>query len=145
MCQTLFLVFSLISLNHLILTMRQLLLMVLILQTRKLGQRGEFTCPKSGKNKWKRSGFELVCQSLNKSTFSHTICPSQMIAVAKLRQSCLTLSDSMDCRLLGSSVHGVFQASVLEWVAHDFSITDDQPCLFKALVIKVLENICSVQ
>ena len=32
-------------------------------------------------------------------------------------QSCLTLSDPMDCSLPGSSIHGIFQARVLEWVA----------------------------
>ena len=32
-------------------------------------------------------------------------------------QSCPTLSDSMDCSLPGSSVHGIFQAGVLEWGA----------------------------
>ena len=32
--------------------------------------------------------------------------------------SCLTLSDPMDCSLPGSSVHGIFQARVLEWGAH---------------------------
>ena len=32
-------------------------------------------------------------------------------------QSCLTLGDSMDCSLPGSSVHGIFQARVLEWGA----------------------------
>ena len=31
-------------------------------------------------------------------------------------QSCPTLSDPMDCSLPGSSVHGIFQARVLEWV-----------------------------
>ena len=36
-------------------------------------------------------------------------------------QSCLTLSDPMDCRLPGSSTHGIFQARVLEWVAIAFS------------------------
>ena len=36
-------------------------------------------------------------------------------------QSCLTLCDSMDCSLPGSSVHGIFQARVLEWVAIAFS------------------------
>ena len=34
---------------------------------------------------------------------------------------CPTLSDPMDCSLLGSSVHGVFQARVLEWGAIAFS------------------------
>ena len=36
-------------------------------------------------------------------------------------QSCLTLSDPMDCSIPGSSVHGIFQARVLEWVAIAFS------------------------
>ena len=36
---------------------------------------------------------------------------------AKLLQSCLTLCDPMDCRLPGSSVHGILQAGILEWVA----------------------------
>ena len=36
-------------------------------------------------------------------------------------QSCPTLLDPMDCSLPGSSVHGIFQARVLEWVAIAFS------------------------
>ena len=36
---------------------------------------------------------------------------------SEVAQSCLTLPDSMDCSLPGSSVHGVFQARVLEWGA----------------------------
>ena len=35
-------------------------------------------------------------------------------------QSCLTRSDPMDCSLPGSSVHGIFQARVLEWGAITF-------------------------
>ena len=38
-------------------------------------------------------------------------------AAANLLQSCLTLSDPMDCSLPGSSIHGIFQATVLEWDA----------------------------
>ena len=37
-------------------------------------------------------------------------------------QSCLTLSDPMDCSLPGSSAHGIFQARVLEWGAIAFSV-----------------------
>ena len=37
-------------------------------------------------------------------------------------QSCLTLRDPMDCSLPGSSIHGISQARVLEWVAIAFSI-----------------------
>ena len=40
---------------------------------------------------------------------------------SEVAQSCLTLSDPMDCSLPGSSIHGVFQARVLEWVAIAFS------------------------
>ena len=37
-------------------------------------------------------------------------------------QSCLGLHDPMDCSLPGSSVHGIFQARVLEWGAIAFSV-----------------------
>ena len=40
---------------------------------------------------------------------------------SEVAQSCPTLSDHMDCSLLGSSVHGIFQARVLEWGAIAFS------------------------
>ena len=39
---------------------------------------------------------------------------------AKLFQSCPTVCDPMDCSLPGSSVHGILQARVLEWVAVSF-------------------------
>ena len=40
---------------------------------------------------------------------------------SEVTQSYPTLSDSMDCSLPGSSVHGIFQARVLEWGAIAFS------------------------
>ena len=40
---------------------------------------------------------------------------------SEVTQSCLTLSDPMDCGPPGSSVHGIFQARVLEWGAIAFS------------------------
>jgi len=40
---------------------------------------------------------------------------------SEVAQSCLTLSDPMDFSLLGSSIHGIFQARVLEWGAITFS------------------------
>jgi len=43
-------------------------------------------------------------------------------AAAKSLQSCPTLCDPMDCSLPGSSVHGIFRAKVLEWVAIAFSL-----------------------
>ena len=40
---------------------------------------------------------------------------------SEVAQSCLTLRDPMDCSPLGSSIHGIFQARVLEWGATAFS------------------------
>ena len=40
---------------------------------------------------------------------------------SEVAQSCPILSDPMDCSLPGSSVHGIFQARVLEWGAIAFS------------------------
>ena len=45
----------------------------------------------------------------------------QVKSESKVAQSCPTLSDPMDCSPPGSSVHGIFQARVLEWVASAFS------------------------
>ena len=41
---------------------------------------------------------------------------------SEVAQSCPTLSDPMDCSLRGSSIHGIFQARVLEWGAIAFSL-----------------------
>ena len=41
----------------------------------------------------------------------------KQLAAAKSLQSCLTLCDPMDWSPPGSSVHGILQAKVLEWVA----------------------------
>ena len=40
---------------------------------------------------------------------------------SEVAQLCLTLSDPMDCSLPGTSVGGIFQARVLEWVGIAFS------------------------
>ena len=45
---------------------------------------------------------------------------------SEVTQSCLTLCDLMDCSLPGSSVHGIFQVRVLEWVATSFSRESSQ-------------------
>ena len=46
---------------------------------------------------------------------------------SSVTQSCPTLCDPMDCSLRGSSVHGIFQARILEWVAISFSRGSSQP------------------
>ena len=47
--------------------------------------------------------------------------------MSEATQSCLTLCDPMDCSLLGSSVHRIFKARMLEWVAISFSKGSSQP------------------
>ena len=61
-----------------------------------------------GKNTWVGCHFLLQCV--------------KMKSQSEVAQSCLTLSDPMDCSLPGSSVHGSFQARVLEWGAIAFSV-----------------------
>ena len=46
----------------------------------------------------------------------------KMKSESEVTQSYLTLRNPMDCSLPGSSVHGIFQARILEWVATSFSI-----------------------
>src|SRR5574339_507839 len=48
---------------------------------------------------------------------------------SEVAQSCPTLSNPMDCSLPGSSVHGSFQARVLEWGAIAFSQEGNRPWL----------------
>ena len=43
---------------------------------------------------------------------------------SEVTQSCPTFSNPMGCSLPGSSIHGIFQARVLEWVAIAFSMTN---------------------
>ena len=58
-------------------------------------------------------------------TFWHTIIHSKNPIYLKMKvlvvQLCLTIFDPRDCSLPGSSVHGIFQASTLKWVAISFS------------------------
>ena len=48
------------------------------------------------------------------------IARSQSESEREVAQSCLTLCDPVDCNLPGSSVHGILQARILEWVAISF-------------------------
>ena len=66
---------------------------------------------------------------------------------SEVPQSCLTFSDPMDCSPPGSSVHGIFQARVLEWGAITFSKTclkgflkEELLGLFLIKVITLKEN-----
>ena len=52
----------------------------------------------------------------------------------EVAQLCPTLSDHMDCSLPGSSIHGIFQAGVLEWGAIAFSDSN----LFNFIILRAL-------
>ena len=67
-------------------------------------------------------------KTLEKSTHTHKItlhCKSTV--KVKVAQSCPAVCDPMDCSLPGSSVHGILQARMLEWVAIPFSRESSQP------------------
>jgi len=53
--------------------------------------------------------------------------PKQCINISEVTQSCLTLCNPMDCCLPGSSVYGIFQAIVVEWIAISFSSGSSWP------------------
>ena len=48
-------------------------------------------------------------------------------ALCLVAQSCLTLYDPVDCSPPGSSVHGILQARILQWVAMPSSRESSQP------------------
>ena len=75
-------------------------------------------CPwdSSGKNTGVGCHFLLQCRKVKSER--------------EVAQSCLTLSDSMDCSLLGSAIHGIFQARVLEWGAIAVSIKETAEVFF---------------
>ena len=50
-----------------------------------------------------------------------------VFAAAKWLQSCPTLCHPMDCSLPGSSVHGILQARIIEWVAMPSSRRSSHP------------------
>ena len=53
--------------------------------------------------------------------------PHVHFSESEVAQSCPTLCDPIDCSLPGPSVHGIFQAIVLEWIAISFSRGSSQP------------------
>ena len=57
---------------------------------------------------------------------------------SEVAQSCPTLSNPMDCSLPGSSIHGILQARVLEWVAIAFSF--QCPAAAAAAAAKLLQS-----
>ena len=76
-------------------------------------------CDSSGKNTGVGCHFLLQCMKVKSES--------------EIAQSCPTLSDPMDCSLPGSFVHGVFQATVLEWGAIIAIQIQNRICCFEIL------------
>ena len=75
-------------------------------------------------HKWQPTRLPCPWDSLGKNTGVgwHLLLQCMKVeSESEVAQSCLTLSDLMDCSLPGSSVHGIFQARGLEWGAIAFS------------------------
>ena len=67
------------------------------------------------------SGLINLLEGLEKNWEHFTYWISSLLWVSEVTQSCLTLCNPMDYSLPGSSVYGIFQARILEWVAISFS------------------------
>ena len=76
-------------------------------------------------------------QGKNTGVGCHFLQCMKVKSESEVAQSCLTLSDPMDCSPPGSSVHGIFQARVLEWGAIAFSACQEEP---HANTVAVKEN-----
>ena len=77
---------------------------------------------------WSKVHYLLVlksnCYFIHIYMYIYTYNEVEEVLVA---QSCLTLYDTMDCSPQGSSLHGILQARILEWVVISFSRGFSQP------------------
>ena len=92
----------------------------------KLLLLSHFSCVRLCVTPWKaahQAPLSLGFSSKNTGVGCHFLLQCMKVkSESAVAQLCPTLSDSMDCSLPGSSVHGIFQARVLEWGATAFSI-----------------------
>ena len=95
-----------------------------------MSRRGKWAALCGGKKNIPSSRFSYVSASLaGQPCAANNLCNLGKLLGRSLAtesenevpQLCPTLSDPMDCSLPGSSIHGIFQARVLEWVAIAFS------------------------
>ena len=71
--------------------------------------------------RWKQRGRHYYLQA------GTAICAARQVKRSEVAQSGPTLCDPIDCSLQGSSVHGIFQARILNWVTIPFSRVSSQP------------------
>ena len=67
--------------------------------------------------------WDWICSGASQSLWFFSLWKSE----GEVAQSCPTLCDHIGCSLPGSSIHGVFQARVLGWVAISFSRGSSKP------------------
>ena len=101
-----------------------------------LSQHNRWLCKHSSQVRCLQSFLEKFFQDVSTTIWtekilgSHFHCSQEMVPVVgwKMKvKSCPTLYDPMDCSLPGSSVHSIFQAIVLEWIAISFSSRSSRP------------------
>ena len=96
---------------------------------------------------WKRHWICTIRYSEREKQHSHNL----LCVCAKLLQSCPTLCDPMDCSPPGSSVYGILQAKIMEWVAmpffRDLSNPGVEPTFFTSPVLErqVLHHQCHLR
>ena len=97
--------------------------------SRMIGRRFPIWATREDITLWLISNYYLAYHFLISSFFSYYLYISwgREYTAAKSLQLCPTLCDPMDCSLPRSSVHGIFQARVLEWVTTSFSRGSSQP------------------
>ena len=68
-----------------------------------------------------------LVQADPKKKLTRSLVSKALESESEVTRSCPTLCDPVDCSLPGSSVHGILQARILEWVAISFSRGSSQP------------------
>ena len=85
----------------------------------------QWTWVGANSRRWWRTGKPAVLQSMGSQRVRHHWGTEQQqwkrVLLLLVAQLCLTLCSPMDCSPPGSSVHGIFQARILEWVAISYS------------------------
>ena len=93
-------------------------------QTAAAAAKSLQSCPTLRPHRWQTTRLPHPWDSPGKNTGvgCHFLLQCMKVkSESEVAQSCLTLSDPMDCSPPGSPVHGIFQARVLEWRAIAFS------------------------
>ena len=89
-------------------------------------------------HRWQPTRLLLPWDSLGKNTGvgHHFLLQNMEVkSESEVAQSCPTLRDPMECSLPGSSIHGIFQARILERVASAFSVSSIKSFIFYLTVV----------